>query len=261
MKYILLIVGWFLPAYAALGQESAFNLAQHFRQLSIQERITSNLPKGREEEVIEAFIEWGDNDILLRINHGPTVEKIVGRYLETEGKLVSARRAIENSGSPNLVERLAPALYKGDEMIPRLWGEGETDYGQSAAAALLVGKLLMNSPEFPAEVKVWANRNLKGNSAVCIAAARQFWELNQEALKAQKFDQVIAPEGAPSFAPLPRPADSQDPVTAPVRPAKRSLPPAVVSTPPQAVGSASYWWVIGLLIASFICIVIIRKKI
>ena len=260
MNIRFVLVSCFLGASLVHSEESAERLAMHFSSLPLEERIKENIPKGREAELTAQLIQRGYIVTLLRINHGPTVEKIVGKYLETEGKLVSARRAIEDSGSPNLVERLAPALYKGDEMIPRLWGEGETDYGQSAAAALLVGRLLMNSPEFPAEVKVWANRNLKGNSAVCIAAARQFWELNQEALKAQKFDQVIAPEGAPSFAPLPRPADSQDPVTAPVRPAKRSLPPAVVSTPPQAVGSASYWWVIGLLFALIVCIVIIRKK-
>lgn len=224
IKYILLLVGWLLPAYAALGQESAFNLGQHFRQLPIQERITANLPKGREEDVIKAFIELGDNAILLRINHGPTVEKIIGKYLEKEGKWVSTRRAIEDSGSPYLVERLAPALYKGDQLVLRSWGEGETDLGQSAAAALLVGKLLMKSPEFPAEVKEWAHRNLAEDSAVSIAVARQFWELNQEALKAQKFEQVVAPKGAPSFAPLPRPAASPAPVPTADRPTKRLSP-------------------------------------
>jgi hypothetical protein len=260
MNYIMVLVWAIIFANALMGEEQAGNLATKFMLLPIEQRVMANLPKGREEDVINALIQGGNFAPLLRINHGPTVEKIIGKYLEKEGKWVSARRAIEDSGSPYLVEKLAPALYKGDKMIPRLWGEGETDLGQSAAAALLVGKLLMKSPEFPAEVKEWANRNLKGNSDVCIAVARQFWELNQEALKAQKFEQVVAPKGAPSFAPLPRSAASPDPVTPQVRPTKRSLPPSVVSTPAQDVGSASYWWVIGLLIALIVCIVIIRKK-
>lgn len=260
MSYIILLVGAILFANASMGQEDADSLARKFTVLPLEQRVMSNLPQGREPEVIAQLIQRGYIVTLLRINHGPTVEKIIGEYLEKEGKSMPARRDIGDSGSPYLVEKLAPALYKGDQLVLRSWGEGEVDLGQSAAAALLVGELLMKSPEFPAEVKEWAHRNLAENSAVSIAVARQFWELNQEALKAQRFDQVAPPKGVPKSARSPSPADSSVHATGAVRPTKRPLPPTVVSMPPQAVGWTGLWWVIGLLIALIFCFVIIRKK-
>jgi hypothetical protein len=259
MKYMMVLVCAVLFANAAIGEKLAGNLAQEFKMLPIEQRVMANLPKGREEDVINALIERGSISTLLRINHVPTVERVINSYLEMEGKSWPLRGQIGDSGSPYLVEKLAPALYKGDEMILRGLGEGGSDFGQSAAAALLVGQLLMKSPEFPAEVKEWAHRNLQTNSAACIAIARQFWELNEEALKAQKFDQVIAPEGPPSFPPLPRPEASQDPVTAPVPPTKQPLPPAVDPTPSQAVVSSRYWWIVGFVIAGIFCLVMIKK--
>lgn len=259
MKYMMVLVCAVLFANAAIGEKLAGNLAQEFKMLPIEQRVMANLPKGREEDVINALIERGSIVTLLRINHGPTVERVIENYLEIEGKSRGFRRQIGDSGSPYLVEKLSPVLYLEDDLIYRRWGEGDRDFGQSAAAALLVGQLLMKAPEFPAEVKEWAHRNLRMHSAACVAIARQFWELNEEALKAQRFDQVIAPEGPPSFPPLPRPEASPVPVTAPVPPTKQPLPPAVDPTPSQAFVSSRYWWIIGFVIAGIFCLVMIKK--
>lgn len=257
--YILLGLIWVMTNRPATGEESAANLASRFAVLPLEEQIHSNLPKGRENEVIKSFIEANFVEVLMRINHVPTIEETMKIYYETEGKSIVVR-SIANSGSPFLVERLAPCLYKEDQSYVRGRGELGPDFGESCSTALLIGKLLMESPEFSDDVKKWAKRNLSAHGTLTIAIGRQFWELNQETLKAQQFDKVIAPQGSPSLPPLSPQASSSIPVTAPVLPSNQPPQLAVESSAPQTTSPTKYWWSVGIFFALIGVVIFIKKK-
>jgi hypothetical protein len=258
-QYMLLGLSWVMTNCSATAEESAANLASRFGVLPLEEQIHANLPKGRENEVINSFIEMGFVEVLMRVNHLPTIDKIMQNYYETEGKTFCVR-AIADSCSPYLVEKLAPCLYKGDEMEIRGRGELGPDYGESCTTALLIGKLLMKSPEFSDEVKKWANSWLRARGPYCISAARQFWELNQVALKAQEFDKVTVP--VEDLTPLPHvpTVAPPNPVTEPILPANPPTQPEVENSPPQAATATKYWWIVGILLALIGSFFMLKKK-
>lgn len=123
------------------------------------------------------------------------------RYLDSDGKDMAPVSAFRRCGSPYLIEKLAPLLYKTDDIIPRMFGEGDSDYGESAAAAEVIGHLIMKAPEFSPEVRAWAKENLDHVGEYIIQWGRLFWETNQAELKAHKFGDVIVPGPLPDSAP------------------------------------------------------------
>ncbi len=66
----ILLLAW---PYFLKGEESAENMALKFSHRSLGEKTSANLPKGREQEVIDALIRQPDRPTLLLINHVPTV--------------------------------------------------------------------------------------------------------------------------------------------------------------------------------------------
>ncbi len=98
-----------------------------------------------------------------------------------------------DSGAPQLIERLAPVLYKTDRLNLRSFGEGDSDWGESAAVSALIGQLVIKAPEFSAEVKEWAKQHINNPRADIIMLGRLFWETNQEALQEKRFGEVVVP--------------------------------------------------------------------
>ena len=160
------------------ADESAANLASHFAGLPLREQTMSNLPAGRETEVLDALIKRQAvySAVLLRLNHGPTVERIVGGFKAREGKAPAGRRTIESSGSPYIIDELAPQLYKTNEVKYRSYGEhDDSDFGESAQAAEMIGQLIIRAPEFPPGSKEWAKQHLGMPGQDIIQAGRAWW--------------------------------------------------------------------------------------
>ncbi len=242
----------------AFGEESAFNMASRFEVLPIEEQVAENLPNEREEEVIKHL----SVESRLRINHSPTVERIMGIYLEKEGKTRMLRQTIGDSGSPYLIEKLAPALYVTDQATYRTWGEGGmgiSDHGPSAAASLLISKLVVGAPEFSPEVKRWAQRYLTHSYSGAILTARQFVEVNQEALKSHQFDKVIVPPGPP-FYPVPTEEAAERATQSDKKPPRDRAVTAEVIAPKRSETARSHWWLVGLLLAIVLSFFIVKKK-
>jgi len=248
--------------------ESAENLASHFAGRPLSGQTMSNLPAGREAEVLDALIKRQAvySAVLLRLNHGPTVERIVGGFKAREGKAPGWRRTIERSGSPYIIDELAPQLYKTDVFKYRTYGEhGDSDFGESAQAAEIIGQLIIRAPEFPPESKEWAKQHLGMPGQDIIQAARAWWELNREALLANRFDQVkvpasyqrskVVPPRLPSIdGPPPPPTPAASALAAPASDPAPPPPPAASEPPPPpaappAKPSHAVWWILGALAA------------
>ncbi len=237
MSKKLLLLVMFTAAGMARAAESTANLATYFGAKPLSEQKMENLPVGREQEVIDALIKWRDYEVLLRLNHGPTVERIVGGFNAHEGKAPAWRSTIERSGSPYIIDELAPQLYKTDEVKYRSYGEhDDSDFGESAEAAEIIGQLIIRAPEFPPESKEWAKQHLGMPGQDIIQAARAWWELNREALLANRFDQVRVPASYPRSNVVPPRLPSLDGVPPPPAPAASVSDPA--PTPPTAPATA-----------------------
>lgn len=247
--------------------ESAENLATQFSVRPLREQKMENLPVGREQEVIETLARLGDIDVLLRLNHKPTVERVMTKFLDAEGKMPALRGSIEASGSPYIIAELAPALYKNDRIQPRLYGEGTNDYGESAQAAEIIGQLIIRAPEFPPEVKEWAKKHLGGPGRDIIQAGRAWWELNQAVLLANQFDKVQVPASYPAgvmpeeptqqLAAPPAAIEPTPEPPAPVAPPSESTP---AKDPTSATKTNPAWWIIGLIALAASTVFVTRKN-
>jgi hypothetical protein len=252
-------------ARAIAAQESAAVLASRFRGLPLDQQTIEKLPKGREQEVLNALIDRQKvyAEVLLRLNHGPTVEKILVEFQAVQGKSVFLRRVIEQSGSPYIIDELAPALYKNDTVLVRYYGEhADWDYGEPAQTAEIIGQLIISAPEFSSNVKQWAKKNLGTPGPNIIQAARAWWELNRKSLLANQFGEVQIPA---SYVPVASPEQSlQQPAVAepltkePIAPPPTNLSQELDKT--AVAGSVSttaplrepvkkgklLWWILGL---------------
>jgi hypothetical protein len=261
-----------------VAEESAWNLASHFAHLPLSEQTMANLPKGREEEVLNTLIKEKQSEVLLRLNHGPTIDRIVGEFKQLDGKAEGWRRTMERSGSPYIIDELAPQLYETDVMKARdHGGDWGSDYGESAQAAEIIGQLIIRAPEFPPEVKEWAKQHLGMPGKDIIQAGRAWWELNRDALLANQFDQVKVPASYPksNTVPIPPPRDPSPAnlapppapaASSPVAPASDptptapTAPPAAPVTPPAATLANSFWWLLAALAALAVAFFAARKK-
>lgn len=288
MRYpILLLFCGCVTAFSA--EESAFNLASHFRSRPLAEITMANLPKGRENEVIDQLVKSRADATLLRLNHLPTIQKIMGAYEREDGRSAFIQRIIGSSGSPYIIDELAPFLYVEDGIGLRSYGEhADMDWGLSAASAGLLGKIILRAPEFPSIVKEWAERELiiieyQAPNPNLIQAARAWWELNQAALLANQFDKVQVPASYPAGIPPEQPAQQLATPPAPIAPTPE--PPAPVAPPPPAptpepvkssimaaaiptpaaepapaTKSNPVWWIVGLIILAAGVVFVVRKK-
>ena len=177
-------------------QETGENIAISIRSSPLEEQLVSRIPKGREPEVYDALISQNANSTLLRLGHVPTMVEYASKFREIAGKSSQMQRTIEASGSPYFIRYLAPILYENGEVVIRNYGEhGDFDYGQSATAAILIGKIILVAPEFPTQMKTWAKANLATPrpTRATIEAARAWWAQNQVALEAGNFSKILAP--------------------------------------------------------------------
>lgn len=260
-------------------EESAETLTSRFSGLPLSEQTMASLPMGREQEVLNALIKDRAvyTEVLLRLNHGPTIDWIVGGFKARDGKASAGRRTIESSGSPYIIDELAPQLYKTDQIKARQYDESGFDYGESAQAAEMIGQLIIRAPEFPAASKEWAKQNLGGPGPNIIQAARAWWELNQAALLANQFDQVRVPEKLRQspppetvVTPAIEPAFSSgviEPAETPsVEPAPASTPPPITPAPdpePPAPAKSSrppFWLWCAAVIALVAALFTLRRK-
>ena len=230
------------------AEESAANLAHQFAGLPLAEKKIENLPKGREQEVIDALVKQLNRPLLLRLNHAPTVNATIKSYFETKGTAFGTKGDIRFSASPYLIEKLAPVLYFSDELILRSYGEGDTDWGESAAAAELIGQILVKSPEFTPEVKAWAKENIDHPGPHVIQLARHFWETNEAELKAQRFGEAIVPTAMP----LPPVVEPRGLETTPVKPvpASKATTPKKDSATPNS--SEELFWKLPVVVVSLL---------
>lgn len=260
MKYLQLAICIQLTLIGAVpaGVEE-HNLASEFKALPLAQQTVANLPKGREQETLQGLIEGHSRGTLLRLDHAPTVEDRIGKYIESKGKHEGALYDIKNSGAPQLIARLAHILYKSDELQRRNFGESASDYGESAAAAELIGNLVVKSPQFKLEVKEWAKNNILHVGPNCIQLARQFWETNVEALETRKFSEVVVPEVLVYANPQEQKGFGKPE-------GEKSTPPAVLgqaSAPPKKIHPQTgpseelvytpFWLIVGLLLVIGIC--------
>jgi len=273
-KFILCVTAVICGLSSLRSQESAENLASHFASIPLEGRTIDNLPVGREEEVLAALVARQSvyMGTLLRLNHAPTVERITGRFAELEGKDAYLRGRIQSSGSPYIIDELAPALYKDDRIKRRLYGEGEGDWGPSAQAAEIIGQLIINAPEFPPEAKEWAKKHLGGPGRDIIQAGRAWWELNQAALLANQFDKVQVPTTYPAGVMPEEPAQQLAAPPAPVAPPAPEPAPEPVQSPMAAAIPTPtveilpvteinpVWWIVGLIILVAGVVFVARKK-
>ena len=287
-KPTLLLVLGLSALNTASAAESAENLASGFSGLPVSEQTMANLPKGREQEVLAALVKRQSvyPETLLRINHEPTVKSFFESYIALEGRSVGKQRIIADCGSPYIIDELAPLLYSTDQIFPRAWGEhADTDWGAAAGTALLIGKIIQKAPEFSPELKAWAKETLNASIGEpprpdIIQAARAWWELNQDALLANQFDQVEVPAAYP-LAPLspspvppapnhvdapPPAAPAASPASAPAldperaSPSPPSLAVAAPPTPSPSKPTNSFWWLLAALAALAVAFLAIRNK-
>ena len=275
MKKTLPVI--FSLALPLLAEESAWNLASRFTHLPLSEQTMANLPKGREEEVLNTLIKEKQSEVLLRLNHGPTIDRIVGEFKQLDGKAEGWRRTMERSGSPYIIDELAPQLYETDVMKARdHGGDWGSDYGESAQAAEIIGQLIIRAPEFPPEVKEWAKQHLGIPGKDLIQAGRAWWELNRDALLANQFDQVKVPASYPksNTVPIPPRGPSPSDLAPPLAPAASSpvapasdpapiappAPPAAPVTASAATPANSSWWFLAALAALAVVFLVARKK-
>ncbi len=250
MKHLNLIIGLQLCLISnGPGAEHASNLAIEFSARPIAEKTMRNLPKGREQETLEALVKQPAPSTLLRLNYVPTVEKQIQKYVTSRGTDIGSKRNIRQSGAPQLIEKIAPMLYKTDEMKLRTYGEGTQDLGESVAAAETIGQLVIKAPEFTPEVKVWAKQHIDHAGPNIIQLARQFWETNSDAFKAGNYSRVVVPGSAVKGTSL-GPASSEN------KSEQIGQPPylKLVNLP--------FWWILGpaLVIGAFFIIAAISKK-
>lgn len=265
---------WMAMAVTAYAIESAENLASHFAGLPLREQTMANLPKGREQEVLAALVARQSVylETLLRLNYAPTVERVMTKFAAVEGKDRYLRRSIERSGSPYIIDELAPALYKNDLVSVREYGGDDgMDFGESAEAAEMIGQLIIRAPEFPPEAKEWAKKHLGGPGPNIIQAGRAWWELNQVALLANQFDKVKVPASYPAGVmpekPAPKPAPPAATIAPPPEPdaPTTAVPSALVApatvAPPPAKSLNPLWWIIGAITALVLVVLAaLRKK-
>jgi hypothetical protein len=272
MKIACFTIGLVISTVGLLAAESAENLASHFASLPLSEKKIENLPKGREQEVLNALIANQSVYLgtLLRLNHAPTVERVMTKFASVEGKAPHLRGRIEASGSPYIIDELVPALYKNDRIEPRLYGEGTNDYGESVQAAEIIGQLIIKAPEFPPEAKAWAKAHLSAPSHTIIQDARAWWELNRAALLANQFEQVRVPTATPAVIPAeeppPKPAAPPASIKPPPEPAPAVVsmavptPPPAPVAPPLAKSSNPLWWIVGTVAALAAVVFVARRK-
>lgn len=284
MKIYWLITIWGISATSVLAVESAENLASHFTSRPLQEQTMKNLPKGREQEVFNAILARQSVYLgtLLRLNHAPTVERVMSEFAAIKGESLYLRQRIERSGSPYIIDELAPALYKEDLIYMRPYGgEGGRDWGQSAQAAEIIGQLIIRAPEFPPEVKEWAKMHLGGPGPSIIQAGRAWWELNQAALLANQFDKVQVPASYPAgvmpeepaqqlaappaaIEPAPEPPaptpPPPEPTPEPVKSSVAASMPTPAVAPEPAAKTGPVWWIVGLIILAAGVVFVARKK-
>ena len=283
-KPIILLVFSLTTLGAAPVEESAEVLASRFNGLPVQEQTMANLPKGKEQEVLTALVKRQSvyPEVLLRLNHEPTVKRFFEKYLAVKGRDAQAQSIIASCGSPYIIAELAPLLYSTDQIFPRAWGEhADTDWGSAAGPAVLIGKIIQKAPEFSPALKEWAKETL--NASInesprpdIIHITRAWWELNRDALLANQFDQVKVPASYPKsntvpipprgpshsdIAPTPAPAASS-----PVAPASHptptapTAPPAAPVTAPAATPANSSWWFLAAIAALAVAFLAARKK-
>jgi hypothetical protein len=261
---------------AAIGSatESAENLAAQFAGRPMQEQTLSNLPQGREQEVLAALIKDQAiySEVLLRLNHSPTVERVLGEFIRSEGRAPHLRKIIERSGSPYIVDEIAIQLYKEDRLSPRNYEE-HSDFGESAQAAEIIGQLVIKAPAFSEEVKAWAKSHLGTPGLSIIQAARAWWELNRESLLANQFSEVRIPAsyGFPEQS-LQQSADAEPLTAKPIAPPPTNLSQELDKT--AVAGSVSttaplrepvkkgklLWWILGLALLAATAALVLRKK-
>ena len=230
------------------GAESAENLAHQFAGLPLAEKKIENLPKGREQEVIDALVKQLNRPLLLRLNHAPTVEAVISKHLNSNGKDAGTKGDIRFSASPYLIEKLAPVLYFSDELTRRDYGEGDGDWGESAAAAELIGQIVVKAPEFTPEVKAWAKKNIDHPGDHVIHLARRFWETNQAEIKAQRFGDVIVPTAMP----LPAVTEPTGFETKPLKPAAASKATTPKKDSETPTTSEELFWKLPMVVLSLL---------
>ncbi len=250
------------------GAEHASNLAIEFSARPIAEKTMQNLPKGREQETLEALLKQPAPSTLLRLNHAPTVEKQIQKYVISKGMDLGAKENIRRSGAPQLIEKIAPMLYKTDVIEPRTYGEGTQDLGESVAAAETIGQLVIKAPEFTPKVKEWAKQHIDHAGPNIIQLARQFWETNIDAFKTGNFSRVVVPGSAVKETLL-GPASSEnenEQIGQPFQMPKQVVGPDKGSSDGATlylkVVNLPLWWIFGpaLVISAFFIIAVISKK-
>lgn len=213
------------------AQEPESNIALRFDSLPIRDKVISNLPKGREQEVSDGLVKWECFETLLRLNHGPTINRIVIAFNNAPGISRSSRGIIECSASPYIIDDIAPALSRNDSVKFRTYGEhAEFDFGESAQAAEIIGQLIIRAPEFSPEVKEWAKMHLGGPGPSIIQAGRAWWELNQAALLANQFDKVQVPASYPAGSMPDEPAQQLAALPSTIQPTPERTPEPIKSS-------------------------------
>ena len=171
---------------AEVSETNVRNMAHAVRAIPLDELTRDHLPEGYEEDVLKQLRKDQSYSRLIRLRDRETMDKVIGRIIESQGKDRMLNLQIVQSSSPHFVNQLAPLLYLDDEVGVRTWGEhGEFDWGFTLSVADKIRRLIIRSPEFSDDFQEWARtRFLTGSQSALsgddhVGRLRQWWEENE----------------------------------------------------------------------------------
>lgn len=191
IKYLLMACCLHVSLYGQeVGSDSwVQNEARRLGNKNISEVTQADLPKEHADLVIRELRKRPERSLLIRLRDEVTINEILGRYVELEGRTEFLKQRMADSQSPWLLPLLAPILEEDPTISRRDYGEFRGfDLGYPHATAGLMRQIIYKSHEFPEEVRnSFAD---KGIDPWLLAGMRRWWTENSEAVKNEAYSKV-----------------------------------------------------------------------
>lgn len=151
----------------------------------------ADLPKEHADLVIRELRRRPERTLLIRLRDEETINEIVNRYIELEGRTEFLKRRMADSRAPWLLPLLAPILAEDPVIERRIYGEhGASDFGYPHTTADLMRQIIHKSPEFSDEVR--ESFAYKGEDPWLLAGMRRWWTENADAVNNETYSKVKA---------------------------------------------------------------------